>query len=157
MLSGTFNWTTGAATCQDCPAGYLCGVRTSDYSSRPCPIGNYCPAKLDSGAPVPCPAGTFNPFQRLQQNRQCQPCLPGEVCSFKGISKPSSPCPAGSYCNGEGEQNGQGGSLIMQCKAGSYCPEGVPLPITCPPGKVAVTFCPLVELSGAAYPNSAEE
>lgn len=139
--SGTFNAKQGAATCQPCPAGYYCEIRTADYSEKPCPKGSYCPTQSASGLPIPCPAGTFSPSQRLMQGRQCQTCPPGKVCSFKGIEGPSESCPAGSYCIGGGQSEESDG-LSATCEAGNYCPEGVSLPIICSPGRSEVYACP---------------
>jgi hypothetical protein len=60
---GTFSAKPGAASCQQCTAGYFCppGCSAGPFGV-PCGAGNYCPA--GSSAPTPCPTfGAVDPIK----------------------------------------------------------------------------------------------
>lgn len=149
--SGTFNWTTGASECSPCPAGYSCGIRTSNYSQHRCPLGHYCPASSDSTAPPQCPAGTLASEKGLKSQYQCQPCPLSKVCSDPGLANTATPpsCPVGSYCP-PGDQVSLSATVVKPCPAGSYCPEGTVVPIKCPAGTL---LTPLLSLLPAPPPS----
>ncbi|KAL8273758.1 hypothetical protein Esti_002358 [Eimeria stiedai] len=143
--AGTFSSTPGSTSCQDCPAGYFCSIRTASYLTSLCPRGSYCPGS-DFAVPVQCPAGTFGPYQGLKHKRQCQPCLPPKLCMVKGSTIANDSCPAGSYCTRESGKTDSASALVTPCAAGSYCPAEAPSPIQCPRGK-------LCTLSGLSKPD----
>ena len=65
----------------------------------------------------------------------CVPCLPGFYCPITGIVTPSLKCTAGFWCKGESHTPMPlDKSYGISCPNGSYCPEGTPWPIRCPPG-----------------------
>jgi hypothetical protein len=105
--SGTWMNRTGAAECDDCPAGYFCNG-LSPTAPADCPIGSYCQA--GSAAPSLCPAGTYGRRSGLRDVSEC------------------TSCDAGSFCDGTDP------SSTQYCPAGAYCPPGSDTPDLCIPG-----------------------
>ncbi|XP_011927069.1 PREDICTED: SCO-spondin [Cercocebus atys] len=172
--AGSYSYLTGQASCFPCPAGYYCPKNITNYSGHPCPAGFYCPrgerqghnfpgrgwAELYSrctkyATQFPCPRGYYNPDPLTQSLDSCLPCPPGHYCGQENLTRASGPswtahpfdldnytstnclCPA----------TATGG----KCPAGSYCPEGSPEPMPCPPG----SFCGTSGLSTPSGPCQA--
>ncbi|KAI4815467.1 hypothetical protein KUCAC02_005611 [Chaenocephalus aceratus] len=131
---GTYFNSTGAEECDDCLSGTYC---LSGEGVQPCPAGHYCFGGSVEGI-LPCPPGTYSPQFGLSQVEQCLICPAGFYCEDWGLFEPTGPCQAGYYCiagvnfqNPDGNfSTGVGGT----CPKGKYCPEGISLPLPCPPG-----------------------
>ncbi|XP_028563977.2 uncharacterized protein LOC114585457 [Podarcis muralis] len=147
-VAGTYNNLTGQASCFSCPAGYFCPENTTDYSQFPCPPGFYCPEGTKFATKFPCPRGYYNPDPMTQSLDSCLPCLPGHYCGKENLTTVSGKCDAGWFCISAAWtpqpfdlDNYTNGNCLCpatatgaKCSPGSYCPEGSPEPILCPPG-----------------------
>ena len=93
-----------AATCTNCPAGYLCLGAT--ISPKPCPAGFFCkqgnnadPVDVNN-YPQPCPKGTYGKTVALTDASECTNCPPGFYCAETGADTPTDLCDAGFLCTG---------------------------------------------------------
>lgn len=104
---GTFG---GGLNCTHCPLGrYSAAAEAKDSGAcAPCSVGKYTPATA-STACTWCPAGTYAPEQGTGT---CLPCEPGS-------------------------SSGVGSVACQPCRAGAFCPNGLPLP--CPRGSFSST------------------
>ena len=98
---------------KECPPGYFCPLRTSDYSQNICPPSKYCPA--GSMEALNCPAGKYCDAFGLSEGKDC---YRGFFC--KGSAKVPNP-----------EDSGVTG---FQCPKGRYCEPGTTEPKLCPTG-----------------------
>lgn len=135
--SGTYSSSVGSATCQTCPAGYICGTGTSDPYSVPCPVGYYCAS--GSSTASACPTGTFSSRTTLNSVYECTPCTAGMYCDSTGLSEPTGLCDAGYFCT-PGVERGAAVSNPTSdpggiCPIGYVCAEGTANPLPCPRGK----------------------
>ena len=77
---GSYQDATGATTCLQCPAGYICleGANKQNPTDlatdkgKICPAGYYCPA--GSWEEKPCPIGTYQPETGKSAESDCLPC-----------------------------------------------------------------------------------
>ena len=127
-ISGLVNMTCSGL----CEAGYYCVAGSTSSTQFPCGgDGFYCPQ--GSAWPIAAPAGrlTVGGGSDGQSRTAAVLCPPGSFCQG-GVA---APCPVGSY----GATAGLGTAECSgQCLAGTYCPSGTVLPLTCPLGH----YCP---------------
>merc|ERR1712203_591931 len=83
--------------CDDCPAGYYCGMEGLATPVM-CPVNFYCPAS--SAAPIACPGATHNDYAGADEESDC-------------IFDEPIVCPAGSFA--------MGSNTCVDSVAGSYC------------------------------------
>ncbi|CAK7320737.1 hypothetical protein VULLAG_LOCUS22832 [Vulpes lagopus] len=163
--AGSYSNLTGQASCFPCPAGYYCPENITTYSRHPCPAGFYCPRGTKYATQFPCPRGYYNPDPLTQTLDSCLPCPPGHYCGQENLTQASGPCDAGWFCisaawtarpfdldnytstNCLCPATATGG----KCPVGSFCPEGSPEPVPCPPG----SFCATSGLSTPSGPCQA--
>ena len=112
-----------------CSAGYYCPEESNSPTQIICPCGSYCP--LQSSRPVGCPLGTYSNSTGLEAPENCSLCTPGRYCGNVGLVEPSGNCSAGFFC-----PPGQSSAMPSQyvCPIGSYCVEGISVPVTCEDG-----------------------
>ncbi|XP_031511365.1 neurogenic locus notch homolog protein 4-like [Papio anubis] len=144
-----------------CPAGFYC-PRASPapgpgaegaFRNRQAglPSSERCFSGTKYATQFPCPRGYYNPDPLTQSLDSCLPCPPGHYCGQENLTRASGPCEAGWFCvsaawtarpfdldnytstNCLCPATATGG----KCPVGSYCPEGSPEPMPCPPG----SFC----------------
>lgn len=151
---GTYNNRTtadNAYDCLPCPPGKYCNGAGRAEPSGDCAPGWYCSRGAFSNKPVPkvnitdafsvnngsCPiyslndtGGVCTPGNYCPEGSEAElPCPPGQYCQNYALAAPSGPCKVGFFCNGS--------SIVqdpIQCISGSYCPEGTPVQVKCPPG-----------------------
>ena len=142
--AGTFQDSTGEASCKTCTEGYYCPSQTSLATDFPCPVGFVCPAGTRYARQFPCPRGTYNPVEtRFLEVDHCLPCEPGHYCPYTGMNDTGFNCTAGFYCTGRASLAApMDGVTGNRCTRGHYCPAGSSQLTSCDPGY----FCKSVGL-----------
>ncbi|OAF64997.1 hypothetical protein A3Q56_07287, partial [Intoshia linei] len=145
---GTYGDVTGLSVCKQCPAGYFCPRKTSEYLSNRCAIGHYCPAGTHYSTQYKCPIGTFRATDKGTSVNDCTSCTAGKYCESEGLAQPTGCCDAGYYCI-KGSHTKKPKNIISQkpvgstcstsigdiCPIGSICAACSSLPQLCPTGK----------------------
>ncbi|KAF7241191.1 Sushi, von Willebrand factor type A, EGF and pentraxin domain-containing protein 1, partial [Varanus komodoensis] len=107
-----------------------------------------CLGGTRSATAFPCPRGYYNPDPMTQSLDSCLPCPPGYYCGKENLTTVSGKCDAGWFCISAAWtpqpfdlDNYTNGNCLCpatatggKCFPGSFCPEGSPEPIPCPPG-----------------------
>jgi hypothetical protein len=126
----------------ECAPGYLCGEGSDEATgTEDCPAHHFCPG---NNVATQCPDGQYSNVGGLTKTEECIPCPAGNYCTpldiAGGITEVTwTACPEHYYC-GDGlfdaDPTDAAGVIdgSTPCPAGSYCPEGSPAPMLCPPG-----------------------
>ena len=128
---GSNQHNAGQESCDLCPAGYYCPIKTA--TPEKCPPRHYCPA--GTTVPLTCPNGTFthDNMSGLANASQCLPCITGFYCRLGQVV---AKCDGGYYCKtGSPDPNPDGYRYPVEagpCAMGYYCPNGTLVPIPCP-------------------------
>ncbi|XP_053729819.1 SCO-spondin isoform X1 [Synchiropus splendidus] len=129
---GSYQPRAGQASCEPCPAGFLCQDAGTTLPRR-CAEGFYCPS--ESAVQHPCPSGRYGNMTGLFAEHQCLLCDPGMFCSGTGKTGPSGQCAAGFVCvGGASEPSPSDGRTGLPCPPGFFCSAGTFVPQPCPKG-----------------------
>ena len=119
---GQFTTSTGASSCQSCPAGKSINAANGTSACADCAAGKY--ASVSGTACKDCPAGQY-----AGQSGQ----MSCAVCNVNEFSAPSSSncteCPSGNYTEGTGS------SACKDCPLGKHIMLTGPGCVSCPAGK----------------------
>jgi hypothetical protein len=125
------------------------GATPSNNVSVPCPAGFYC--GVGTSNPVSCPPGRFSSSTGLVNPGNCTLCSAGSYCASAGLTAPTGLCSAGYYCMRgnidpaptSGTSSAvvvtSGGSVTVTlggdvCPVGFTCGNGTSTPVPCAPG-----------------------
>jgi hypothetical protein len=87
-MKGTYQPSTGQATCETCPVGFYCDASDPTTASS-CPKGYYCPSGTEHSNENPCPPGTYRAFTKGEQLSDCTNCDDGYFCQHSGQTSQS--------------------------------------------------------------------